>query len=521
MPEREIGWLRERRGESLWSGKVCEEGVRVGVVGRLRARRLEIGVTIFARVLDGVPDPLGGRDVEYLEGLHAAAVAAVDYVLANVERSDGSLEPVPLAVVAQARRAARAGVRLDTVLRRYLAGYVLLEDFVMGEVNHDDLLGRGMAFRRVLRAMASLLDHLITVVSHTYREEIERAGHHTISGQEDDSSARVGADRPGSRTYKRPVGLSGVVMTQRARILRGIVEVVAERGLMGAAVALVTARARVSRRTFYEYFAGLEDGLVAVMDESLEQISVLVSRAFEEGEGSWRDGLRSALAAVLAFFDSELELARVCFVETLAGPPAMVEHRERIVGRFRALIVARIETEDRPVSPLAAEGVVASVMGVIRTRLISREPLPLITLLGPLMGMIVRPFTSDERAVAEEVLRGDDLVRAIQAGESGWASQPVPADTGIAPELPATLGNPRARRARQCLRFVADHPDSSNREVAMGIGVTQKSQISALLSYLLEHDLVAKRSEGSGKRNAWCLTPRGEDTARRLSEQGA
>ncbi len=76
--------------------------------------------------------------------------------------------------------------------------------------------------------------------------------------------------------------------------------------------------------------------------------------------------------------------------------------------------------------------------------------------------------------------------------------------------LPSKVSNPRAHRVRQCLVYIADHPGSSNREVAAGIGVNHQSQISYLLRALVEVDLVNKTSEGIGKRNAWRLTPHGE-----------
>jgi predicted transcriptional regulator len=90
---------------------------------------------------------------------------------------------------------------------------------------------------------------------------------------------------------------------------------------------------------------------------------------------------------------------------------------------------------------------------------------------------------------------------------------------GGAPALPALLANPRARRARECLSFLAAHPDSSNREIAAGIGVTHQPQISRLLSQLAAEGLVSKRSQGAGKRNAWRLQPRGEQVLRILHER--
>jgi DNA-binding IclR family transcriptional regulator len=89
--------------------------------------------------------------------------------------------------------------------------------------------------------------------------------------------------------------------------------------------------------------------------------------------------------------------------------------------------------------------------------------------------------------------------------------------------LPATLANPGARRARECLLFLAEQGgrglSPSNREIAVGIGVAHLSQISRLLAHLAEEGLVVKRSEGAGKRNAWRLTPRGQEIARGLAGQ--
>jgi AcrR family transcriptional regulator len=268
--------------------------------------------------------------------------------------------------------------------------------------------------------------------------------------------------------------------SRRNLILDAVVEVVAERGVAGASVGLVCAGAGVSSRTFHDLFAGLEDCLVAVMDRTLERVGVLVSRAFA-GEGSWRDGMRAALAAVLEFFDSEPRLAQVCLVQTLAGGLLVLEQRERVVGAFRALVVARIEGEVSSASPLAAEGALASVMGIVHARLIARERAPLIELLGPLMGVIVGPF-SDEQTVVEETRRGEELARAMLAERACDSPASESASGGVS--VPVALRNPGAYRARLCLLYVASYPGANNSEVAAGIGVSHRGQVSTLLARL-------------------------------------
>ncbi len=60
-------------------------------------------------------------------------------------------------------------------------------------------------------------------------------------------------------------------MEQSIRIMRALVEVLAERGFAGATIGLVVKRARLSTRTFYQRFDGLEECLIAIMDTALEE----------------------------------------------------------------------------------------------------------------------------------------------------------------------------------------------------------------------------------------------------------
>ena len=308
-------------------------------------------------------------------------------------------------------------------------------------------------------------------------------------------------------------------LKQSIRIMQALVEVLAERGFAGATIGLVVRRARVSTRTFYQCFDSLEECLIAIMDTVLEEAVELVSRELQRAD-CWQDGLRSALAAMLSRFDREPGLARVCIVETLAGGPAVLAHRERLTQAFRTPILQRIVRDVPNVSPLAAEGVMGSVLGIMHAHIVTAKPGPLIELLGPLMGLIMASHLG-ARGIEREIERGDEVARAILAGDSRWSppAQASKQDTGHDGEqaaAPPATGNPSARRARECLLFLAEHPDSSNREVAVGIHIAHQSHISRLLAYLLQENLVTKHSEGSGKRNAWRLTARGEELAQAL-----
>jgi PucR C-terminal helix-turn-helix domain/GGDEF-like domain len=145
-----------------------------GVRARLEGRLPEIERAILTRI-HTVSDPAGLQDVEYVEGLRAAVSAALSYGLAGIEHGEERSGPMPAAILAQAREAAHKGVSLDTVLRRYFAGYTLLGDFVMQEAEDGHVLG-GAALHRVLRTQAALLDRLLRAVTDEYTRARETEG---------------------------------------------------------------------------------------------------------------------------------------------------------------------------------------------------------------------------------------------------------------------------------------------------------------------------------------------------------
>jgi DNA-binding PucR family transcriptional regulator len=135
---------------------------------RLKARRAEIEEALRARVY-AISDPTATPDPEYADALSAAVDAALDYGFAGIEANADHPPPIPLTLLVQARIAARSGISLDTVLRRYFGGYALLSDFLI-----DTAEAEGMSASRlkgILRTQAFLFDRLITAVSEEHRRE--------------------------------------------------------------------------------------------------------------------------------------------------------------------------------------------------------------------------------------------------------------------------------------------------------------------------------------------------------------
>jgi hypothetical protein len=137
---------------------------------RLIARRPEIEQAVLTRTY-AVSDLTEAMDPEYADGLRAAVSAAVAYGLTAVELGTERPPPVPVILLAQARLAARNGIGLDTVLRRYCAGHALLDDFLVEEAERSGL--KGAALQRLLRAQAALIDRLLAAVSEEYVRETD------------------------------------------------------------------------------------------------------------------------------------------------------------------------------------------------------------------------------------------------------------------------------------------------------------------------------------------------------------
>jgi hypothetical protein len=135
----------------------------------LRARSAEIEDTVYNRVRQ-MADPVEREDPEYRAYLRATVAEAIDYALLGIERGEDWNGAIPEAAMVQARRAARTGVKLDAVLRRYAAGDRLVGEFVVDEAAKLP----NEAMRPLLRAQGPHVDRMMAAVASEYMDELER-----------------------------------------------------------------------------------------------------------------------------------------------------------------------------------------------------------------------------------------------------------------------------------------------------------------------------------------------------------
>ncbi len=311
---------------------------------------------------------------------------------------------------------------------------------------------------------------------------------------------------------------SNVEEIQRSRILGAMAEETAMRGAASVTVARVIARAGVSRRLFYELFADIEDCFVATFEWAIEQARIVAVEAYE-AQDTWRESIRSGLAALLRFFDEQPLLAQLCIVHAAGGGPRVLELRSQTIARLCEVVDAgRAEVSgNRLPGPVVAEGVVGAVIAVLYTRLLGESSgangreRPLIELHGELMSLIALPYLGASTA-RKELDRPPPPARA--------------AKKALTP-LPPTRPEPEQRGARltyrtvRVLRAIAELPAGSNREVAERAGIIDQGQISKILTRLEYQGLVVNRGGSGAARgtpNAWWLTERGEELEQELSE---
>jgi AcrR family transcriptional regulator len=187
-----------------------------------------------------------------------------------------------------------------------------------------------------------------------------------------------------------------VAENQRERLLNGVVEAVAEHGWSTTTIAKVTAAAKISRRTFYEYFEGKEDCFLAAYE--MIEAHVLDSMLAARGAGDpWPDRVRARLAALLDVLSRDAAVARCFLVEPLAaGGEVAARYREAM-----QLLAGTLRPEPPP-SELNMEVRDQALVGGIATLIVRRlnsggtQQLP--GLLPDLVELALAPYTGREEA---------------------------------------------------------------------------------------------------------------------------
>jgi AcrR family transcriptional regulator len=139
--------------------------------------------------------------------------------------------------------------------------------------------------------------------------------------------------------------------SQRARLVEGMIQAVAEKGYAAATVADAVRAARVSRGTFYAQFASKEECFLEAYNYGIDVIVERIRTAIRAEQGDWVARLRTGLRAYLETLAGEPRFARTHLFEVhMAGPragaardAALRAFADRYKSSFRAALKERPE----------------------------------------------------------------------------------------------------------------------------------------------------------------------------------
>jgi AcrR family transcriptional regulator len=296
-----------------------------------------------------------------------------------------------------------------------------------------------------------------------------------------------------------------IVAIQRARLLAAAAEACAEHGAANLRVGHIVERSGVSRRTFYEAFAGREDCLLAAVEHALSRLAERVRPVYRT-PGRWLDRMRAAVAEALKFFDEEPHTARLLLVETLGAGERALRLRQTVLAEIIAAVdEARGQAKGATnPPPLAAEGALGGALAVLHARLLDPGHGPLVELTGQLMSVLVLPYIGASAARRE-------LTRPLPQGAT---RKPPPANPLHSLDMRLTY------RTVRVLSAVAGDPRASNCELAAAAGIHDQGQASKLLTRLERLGLVENTGAGvrRGAANAWVLTETGVKVQRAIGQ---
>jgi hypothetical protein len=112
-------------------------------------------------------------DPAYVLGLKESISIALEYGIECIENSEGTMPPVPTALYAQARLAARNGVKAGDVIGRYISGFHLIQMHMEEVIESEQLVGT-KALKEIRRVSSLVIDQLVAEISEQHDDETHK-----------------------------------------------------------------------------------------------------------------------------------------------------------------------------------------------------------------------------------------------------------------------------------------------------------------------------------------------------------
>jgi AcrR family transcriptional regulator len=160
-----------------------------------------------------------------------------------------------------------------------------------------------------------------------------------------------------------------VTSVQRARMLRAMAEITAERGYVDTPVAAVIERAGVSRETFYQQFASKQDCFVAALEETIGRLAASLAAVLDQVTGTPLERYDALLRGYLDTVRAQPATARLFLIQTYAAGPDAMRRRLELQQQFVDAIV-RIFDARTAQARFNAESLVAATISAVTARFV-------------------------------------------------------------------------------------------------------------------------------------------------------
>lgn len=158
-----------------------------------------------------------------------------------------------------------------------------------------------------------------------------------------------------------------------ARLLYAIAELSAQKGYRNVSVNDLAPHAHTSLRTVYDRYGGKEQCFLAAFEMTRARTLEHALAAFEPLMPDWPQALHAAFAAIMRYFASEPDLARLVMVEVLAAGPIAFERRDEGIRSFVRLFEPGYDRAAHA-PKIAAEAIPFGVYALVHRHLVQGRP---------------------------------------------------------------------------------------------------------------------------------------------------
>lgn len=183
-------------------------------------------------------------------------------------------------------------------------------------------------------------------------------------------------------------------------MLAAVADGVTEKGYTALTVEDILRLAGVSRRTFYDQFAGKQEAFFAAYDACVQQAMLAVATAFASS-GHWPEQIRLGLQGFLRYLVADPAFTRMGMVEVpLAGPEGQARHYAARSG-FEIFLAPGAEIASHPIRPMVPRAIGAGIFAMAYARVVRGRIKELPRLLPAMTYHCLAPYLGLDRAREE------------------------------------------------------------------------------------------------------------------------